>query len=414
MRLGSLRVLADDEVDLPRLLDAGDTDDKDLTAVVRRADARGEQLLVVRAIGDDGRLLARREVTLAPGADRGVAHLPMPSELRNRATAIQIEGEASAGAVLLLDERWRRRPVGVVAGQRGTAAQPLLSGAFYLERALSPFSEVRRGDLPTLLKGDIAVLALPDAAPAGNEEKAALVKWMEDGGVVLRFAGPHLAEQTDDDLLPVSLRRGGRSLGGALSWEKPAKLAPFAAGIALRRPRHSRRRDGVAPGAGGAHHRSRRQDLGAPDRRHAACHRREARQGLARAGPHDSRSGMVEPRDLRSLRRHAAPRGRAGPRSHRQQRCGIAAGRDARRLRPPAIGAGNRRNHRRRRLRRDRGIAGPPAGLLRHARCAPRPQPRRRGAALRGAGRVAARGAPADLRAAEARSISVRGCWARR
>jgi hypothetical protein len=228
-RLGSLRVLADDDVDLPRLLDAGDTDDKDLTAVVRRADARGEQRLVVRAVGEDGRLLARQEVTLAPGADRGVAHLPMPSELRNRATAMQIEGEASAGAVLLLDERWRRRPVGVVAGQRGTAAQPLLSGAFYLERALLPFSEVRRGDLPTLLKGDIAVACLPDAAPAGGEEKAALVKWMEDGGVVLRFAGPHLAEQADDDLLPVSLRRGGRSLGGALSWEKPAKLAPFAA-----------------------------------------------------------------------------------------------------------------------------------------------------------------------------------------
>src|SRR5690348_11526228 len=131
--------------------------------------------------------------------------------------------------MLLLDERWRRRPVGVVSGQRGTAAQPLLSGAYYLERALQPFSEVRRGDIPTLLKGDIAVLALPDVPPAGAEEKAALVKWMENGGVVLRFAGPHLAEQTDDDLLPVTLRRGGRTLGGALSWEKPAKLAPFSA-----------------------------------------------------------------------------------------------------------------------------------------------------------------------------------------
>jgi hypothetical protein len=52
---------------------------------------------------------------------------------------------------------------------------------------------------------------------------------MENGGVVLRFAGPHLAEQADDDLLPVTLRRGGRTLGGALSWEKPAKLAPFDA-----------------------------------------------------------------------------------------------------------------------------------------------------------------------------------------
>jgi hypothetical protein len=229
LRFGTLRLRADAAGDLPRLLAPGDADEKDLTATVRRADASGAERLVVRAVGDDARLLARQEVNLAPGIDRSVAHLAMPSELRNRAAAIQIEGESSAGAMLLLDERWRRRPVGVVGGQRGTAAQPLLSGAYYLERALAPFSEVRRGDVPTLLKGDIAVLSLPDVAPAGAEEKAAIVKWMEDGGVILRFAGPHLAEQSEDDLLPVTLRRGGRTLGGALSWEKPAKLAPFAA-----------------------------------------------------------------------------------------------------------------------------------------------------------------------------------------
>ncbi len=229
LRFGGLRVLAEGAAELPRLLAPADSDDKDLTATLRRADATLPERLFVRAVGDDSRLLARQEVALAPGVDHAVAHLAMPSELRNRAAAIEIEGEASAGAMLLLDERWRRRPVGVVAGRRGTAAQPLLSGAYYLERALSPFSEVRRGDVPTLLKGDIAVLAFPDVPPAGAQEKTALIKWMEGGGVVLRFAGPHLAEQADDDLLPVTLRRGGRTLGGALSWEKPAKLAAFGA-----------------------------------------------------------------------------------------------------------------------------------------------------------------------------------------
>jgi hypothetical protein len=228
-RYGSLRVLADTPSELPRLLAPADMEDKDLTVTLRRADPEPADRLFVRAVGDDSRLLARQEVTLAPGTDRVVAHLAMPSELRNRAAAIQIEGESSAGAVLLLDERWRRRPVGVISRQQGAAAQPLLSGAYYLERALSPFSEVRRGDAETLLKGEIAVLALPDVPPASAEEKAELGKWMENGGVVLRFAGPHLAEQVDDDLLPVALRRGGRTLGGALSWEKPAKLAPFAA-----------------------------------------------------------------------------------------------------------------------------------------------------------------------------------------
>ena len=54
-------------------------------------------------------------------------------------------------------------------------------------------------------------------------------KWVKAGGLLLRFAGPHLAEQ-EDHLLPVRLRRGGRTIGGALSWEQPAKLAPFPPG----------------------------------------------------------------------------------------------------------------------------------------------------------------------------------------
>jgi len=42
----------------------------------------------------------------------------------------------------------------------------------------------------------------------------------------VRFAGPRLAAG-DDDLVPVRLRRGGRVLGGSLSWEQPQQLASF-------------------------------------------------------------------------------------------------------------------------------------------------------------------------------------------
>jgi hypothetical protein len=228
-RAGSLRVLTDATEDLPRLLAAGNADDKDLTATVIRADAALPMELYVRAAGEDGRLLARKQVTLPAGALRGEARIQLPSELRNRAAEITIEGEASAGAVLLLDERWRRRPVGIVTQRRSGAGQPLLSGAYYLEKALAPFSEVREGEVANLLKGEIAVLVLPDISPSGPEERGAITKWLENGGTVLRFAGPHLSEQTGDDLLPVTLRRGGRTLGGALSWETPATLAPFDA-----------------------------------------------------------------------------------------------------------------------------------------------------------------------------------------
>ena len=55
-----------------------------------------------------------------------------------------------------------------------------------------------------------------------------LSKWVEDGGTLVRFAGPRLAGANDNDpLLPVKLRKGERALGGTLSWSEPQKLRTF-------------------------------------------------------------------------------------------------------------------------------------------------------------------------------------------
>jgi hypothetical protein len=104
-----------------------------------------------------------------------------------------------------------------------------LGESYYLERALAPFSEIRRGSASDLLNRELAILVFSDTGPASPAEEAAVAKWIEGGGLLLRFAGPRLAEQ-GDHLLPVRLRHGGgRTIGGALSWEQPAKLAPFEA-----------------------------------------------------------------------------------------------------------------------------------------------------------------------------------------
>jgi len=66
----------------------------------------------------------------------------------------------------------------------------------------------------------------------------------------VRFAGPRLAA-ADDDLVPVKLRRGGRILGGSLSWEQPQQLAAFPGKPVLR---HAGATDVTSepPGAGRA------------------------------------------------------------------------------------------------------------------------------------------------------------------
>src|SRR5215472_17203505 len=224
---GSLRYLTAQATDAPLVLVAGDAKAREVSVVLRSLPAPVPRLFQVRASAEDGRLLARQSATLEASAKATEIRLAMPSELRNRMTRIEVGGDQSAGSVLLIDERWRRRPVGIVAAANAKG-QPLLGENYYIERALAPFSEIRRGNVSDLLKRELAVLIFADTGPDSPADEATIGKWIEAGGLLLRFAGPRLAEQ-GDHLLPVRLRHGGgRTIGGALSWEQPAKLAPFA------------------------------------------------------------------------------------------------------------------------------------------------------------------------------------------
>ncbi len=80
--------------------------------------------------------------------------------------------------------------------------------------------------VPHFLDQNLPMLILTDVGNVGDAHDR-LAHWIEDGGVLVRFAGPRLAA-SDDDLVPVKLRRGGRILGGSLSWDKPQPLAAFS------------------------------------------------------------------------------------------------------------------------------------------------------------------------------------------
>ena len=160
------------------------------------------------------------------------ARFELPIELRNEIARLEIVNEHSAGAVSLLDSRWKRRRVAIVSGATADLAQPLLSPSYFLNRALAPFAEVREpragANDPILasLNDRIAVLFLADVGVVAGAAHDQLARFIEDGGILVRFAGTRLAGSSDD-LVPVRLRRGGRILGGALSWDKPKPLAPF-------------------------------------------------------------------------------------------------------------------------------------------------------------------------------------------
>lgn len=206
-----------------------------MTVKVLRTDS-GIATGIVRAIDAKGSPIGEARYSFAPQAGETEAAFDLPVELRNDIARLEIAGERSAGAVQLLDKRWRRRAIGIASGATSDTAQPLLAATFYLTRALAPFADVRLGDrglapqqaIAQFLDQKLPMIVLADVGTLSPEIRERLTAWIEQGGVLVRFAGPRLA-QADDDLVPVKLRRGGRSLGGSLTWEKPQHLAAFAA-----------------------------------------------------------------------------------------------------------------------------------------------------------------------------------------
>ena len=202
-----------------------------LVTAVRALSAAGaapEETVWLRASAEDGALVAREALRFAAGEARAEARLRLPSQARNRLGRLSIEGQSSAGAVVLLDERWRRRPVGMASGGSLDTAQPYLSDLYYLGRALEPFSAITTAEVSALVVSDLSAIMLADVGRLAPRETQAIEAWVEAGGVLVRFAGPRLAEDVDS-LMPVRLRAGDRNLDGPLTWSRPARLAPFEA-----------------------------------------------------------------------------------------------------------------------------------------------------------------------------------------
>jgi len=223
--LGPLTLLAPSADRLPPLLLPPELVGEGLELSALRAAPGEPETRPVRAFGPEGEVLAVGEIAFPEGERRASLRLALPPDLRNRVARVEIPG-VGIGGVVLFDERWRRRSVGIVAPPGGAIDQPLLSDVYFLERAFQPFAEVRRGPLSELLEAELSLLVLPDIGKLAEPDRDRLARWIEKGGVVLRFAGPRLAAG-NDGLLPVPLRAGDRELGGALSWSEPLPLAPF-------------------------------------------------------------------------------------------------------------------------------------------------------------------------------------------
>ncbi len=181
------------------------------------------------------RELASIVLKFEAAAIEATAQLSLPPELRNRITRFALSGLRSAGAVSLTDDALKRREVALIAGREDREGLELLSPTHYLHQALAPVAELIDGTIEDILLANPDVIVLADVARLTQAEADGMADWVDKGGLLVRFAGPRLAasdisRDAEDPLMPVRLRQGGRSVGGAMSWGEPKALRAFAEG----------------------------------------------------------------------------------------------------------------------------------------------------------------------------------------
>ncbi|MCA3555078.1 DUF4159 domain-containing protein [Aestuariivirga sp.] len=197
---------------------------------VLRAPGGGAQSVSVAATAGNGRSFGDVTLKFASGATSAGGAIELPAELRNEVSRIAVRDERNAAAVYLMDDRWRRKTVGLMSGASSENATLLLDPLYYVSRALAPFADVEEpagaGPLKDLTDRGLSMLVLADIGVLPGGQRELISNWVNKGGLLVRFAGPRFAA-AQDDLLPVTLREGDRALGSALSWETPQPMQPF-------------------------------------------------------------------------------------------------------------------------------------------------------------------------------------------
>ena len=203
--------------------------DDEARLTLRRADTDNQADVPINAVAANGAAMARWVAHFSAGAPEVSVAIDAPADVRNRIARFETEAPRTAASTALLDAAWRHHAVGIAGDTAELDRHSLLSGIYYIDRALKPFADIHVDTLENLLKDGVPEIILTDNDDVNQAVRPALDEWLHKGGVLVRFAGERFAASDHDmkaEFLPVPLR-GGRSFGGALSWATPQKLKDF-------------------------------------------------------------------------------------------------------------------------------------------------------------------------------------------
>ena len=175
---GSLKIYADGAGKGPLALLPPSSDPRGFDVTVMRAGTDGERSGEVSALGSHGEMLASARFHFDDGQEQsGGAYRPAAgSAQRDRAHCHRQHGLGRRGAASGRQRRASRGRHRVGGGNENE--QPLLSDLYYLERALAPYADVRKGTVSDLLARNVSVLILADIGRVAGSDYDKIAKFV--------------------------------------------------------------------------------------------------------------------------------------------------------------------------------------------------------------------------------------------
>ncbi|MCA3692113.1 DUF4159 domain-containing protein [Aquidulcibacter sp.] len=217
-QIGSVRLRGVPEGAVAITRAAATSEGYSLGVVTGPATSRTQRL---EAVNSRGQSLRETSVALVP---TGVS-FALESVVMRDVAALRTADARSAGGVFLLDAFDRRVRTGLIAERQDD--QPLLSDAHYLEGALKPYTDLTRANLTRLIDAGLDALILPDAGELGAQDSQALERFVRNGGLLIRTAGPKLLAAGPSPLIPAALAPEPRTVRGSMTWDNAGKIGVF-------------------------------------------------------------------------------------------------------------------------------------------------------------------------------------------
>lgn len=117
----------------------------------------------------------------------------IPINIRNKIDFFQISKQTSPISKVLLNGGNKKRNIGITSYSDQGIQSQFANGNYYVKKALEKKYNVQEGNLEKLLNNEIQIIFIDDLYTVKSNLETKLLKWMSNGGTLIKFGGEKLA-----------------------------------------------------------------------------------------------------------------------------------------------------------------------------------------------------------------------------